>query len=131
MILRCADRPYRAWTDESEESLRRSRQLSSQQRRESRHSRTAALGQQPTSGLLGVARRSAPGASYSAQPLADQPMPPQQLHEPRLGLLDRYVTALDQPFQPVYFGKKWRRFLLEPYQVQARPIVFDARGHSS
>ena len=44
MILRCADRPYRAWTDESEESLRRSRQLSSQQRRESRHSGTAALG---------------------------------------------------------------------------------------
>ena len=39
MILRCADRPYRAWTD-----LRRSRQLSRQQRRESRHSGTAALG---------------------------------------------------------------------------------------
>ena len=28
MILRCADRPYREWTDESkEETLRRSRQL--------------------------------------------------------------------------------------------------------
>ena len=33
MILRCADRPYRAWTDESKETLRRSCQLSSQQRR--------------------------------------------------------------------------------------------------
>jgi hypothetical protein len=27
MTLRCADRPYRAWTDESKETLRRSRQL--------------------------------------------------------------------------------------------------------
>ena len=25
MILRCADRPYRAWTDESKETLRRAR----------------------------------------------------------------------------------------------------------
>jgi hypothetical protein len=45
MILRCADRPYGAWTDESKETLRRSRQLCPQQRRESRHSGTAALGQ--------------------------------------------------------------------------------------
>jgi hypothetical protein len=45
MILRCADRPYRARTDESKETLRRSRQLNPQQRRESRHSGTAALGQ--------------------------------------------------------------------------------------
>jgi len=48
MILRCADRPYRAWTDESKETLRRSCRLSPQQRRESRHSGTAALGQFPT-----------------------------------------------------------------------------------
>jgi hypothetical protein len=44
MILRCADRPYGAWTDESKETLRRSRQLTPQQLRESRHSGTAALG---------------------------------------------------------------------------------------
>src|SRR6516165_10549925 len=44
MILRCADRSYRAWTDESKETLRRSCQLSPQQRRESRHSGTAAFG---------------------------------------------------------------------------------------
>jgi hypothetical protein len=48
-------------------------------------------------GLLGVARRGAPSASDSEQPLADQSVPFQQLHEPRLGLLYRHFTILDHP----------------------------------
>jgi hypothetical protein len=46
-------------------------------------------------GLLGIARHSAPGASYCAHSLADQPMPLQQLYGPRLGVLYCYVTVLD------------------------------------
>ena len=44
MILRCADRPYRAWTDESKEILRRSCLLRPQQRRESRQFRDRRFG---------------------------------------------------------------------------------------
>jgi hypothetical protein len=46
--IECADRPYRAWTNENKETLRRSRLLGPQQRRESRHSGTAALGHEET-----------------------------------------------------------------------------------
>jgi hypothetical protein len=44
MILRRADRPCRAWSDESEETLRRSCQLNPQQQCESRYSGTAVFG---------------------------------------------------------------------------------------
>src|SRR6476646_6726120 len=54
-------------------------------------------------------------------------MPLQQLYEPRLGLLYRYFTVLDQPFQPVYFGKNGVVFGLSLIKFRLAPLFLIVR----
>jgi hypothetical protein len=62
-------------------------------------------------------------------------MPLQQLYEPRLGLLYRYVTVLNQPFQPVDFGKDGVVFGLSLVKFRLAPLflifLVNHRGHSA
>ena len=74
--------------------------------------------------MLGVARRSAPGASHCQQPLADQPMLLQQFQEPRLCFLFRDASLLDQFVQPVHFSKNGVAFGLSFVQFGVAPFLF-------
>lgn len=54
-----------------------------------------------------------------------------QLQKPRLGLFYRHVTALNQPFQPVYLGKNGIIFGLSLVKFRLAPslLVFLVNRH--